>query len=82
MSVEHNHGGADTNDFFFFTFSGRSAVFSYCYNLNCLPRDYATEWNFPHLVISKSSFDCFVKLDSKPGLLQYKTSSKARREAD
>lgn len=69
MSVEDNSGGADTKKFFC-TFPGRNAIFSYCYNLNCLLRDYATEWNFPHFVISKSSFDHFVKLDSKPGLLQ------------
>lgn len=47
----------------FSTFSGRNMVFSY--NLNYLFRDYATEWNFPHHVISKSGFDHCAKLRVK-----------------
>jgi len=77
MSAEDNYSGTGTKDVF-----PPFLVFSYCYTLNCLFKDYATEWNFPHHVISKSGFDHCAKLESKPGLLQYETSSKTRGEAD
>lgn len=81
MFFEDNYGGAGAKEVFS-TFSSRNVFFSYCYNLSCLFRGYVTERNFPHHVIRRSGFDHCAKLDSKPGLLQYKTSPKTRGETD